>query len=341
MAFNKKFSFAGKSVGEGCPVLFIAEAGVAHFGALDKAYELVDLAVESGADVFKTQAYQTRELVASNMTSWFSRLESKEVDLEFLKKVKNRCDERGIIFLCTPHEESVIPWMKALNVPAIKIGSGERGNDPYIKKLIALGLPLIVSTGMYEASHLHKLIALCESEGVTDLALLHCVTSYPTPKNEANLRVLNTYRNFFDGVVGYSDHTQGHDAVLAAVALGANIIEKHISIDFNVADAQDWKVSSGPDDLAELIRKVRAVEELLGCGDLKVASCERRSVDWAIKSLVTTKALKSGAKISEGDLIGRRSGAGGISPTYLHSILGKTILRDMVEGQKLSWDFFE
>jgi N-acetylneuraminate synthase/N,N'-diacetyllegionaminate synthase len=337
MVFNQKFSIAGHPVGAGSPVFIIAEGGVNHFGDLKKALALVDLAAKAGADAFKTQVFSTDRLVSRRLPDWRERLRSKEVTLDFLGRMKERCDQLGLIFLCTAHEESTLPWLDALKVPAFKIGSGERDNVPYLQEIASRGKPVILSTGMYDLEMVKATLKIFAQAGCQDVALLHCVSSYPTPYAEVNLRAIKALQEVFPGPVGYSDHTDGHHAVLAAVALGAAIVEKHITLDFNVPDAQDWKVSAGPEDFPTLVRHLREVEAALGSGVKTVQPCEAAALIWALKGLVAARDLPAGTVLEENMLIAKRAGAG-LAPVQLPKILGRKLSRDLSEDQPLEWD---
>ena len=337
MRFNPSFTIANHTVGAGAPVFIIAEGGVNHFGDLNKALALVDLAARAGADAFKTQVFATDRLVSSRLPGWRERLRPKEVTFDFLCRMKERCDQRGLIFLCTAHEESTLPWLDALEVPAFKIGSGERDNVAYLREIAERGKPIILSTGMYDLGKVKETLEIFADAGCRDLALLHCVTSYPTPYAEVNLRAINAFKRIFPGPVGYSDHTDGHHAVLAAVALGAAIVEKHITLDFNVPEAQDWKVSAGPEDFPLLVRHLREVEAALGSEVKAVQPCETAALTWALKSLVAARNLSAGTVLKEDMVIAKRSGAG-LAPVHLPKIMGRKLSLDLEADQPLEWE---
>lgn len=334
MSFRRQFSIGNKLIGHDAPVYVIAEAGVAHFGDPSKALALVDLAADGGADAFKTQAFTTDALISARLPEWRDRLRPKEVGFDFIAQMKQRCDQRGITFLCTAHDPSVLPWLDKLEVPAYKIGSGERGNAPFLRELARRGKPMIVSTGMYEERHLAEVLAAIAGEGLEELALLHCVTSYPTPLEQVNLRAMDRMRELFAGPVGYSDHTQGHQVVLAAVARGASIVEKHITLDFDVPNAQDWKVSCGPDDFAAFVLEIREVEAALGHPVKEVQSCEQAALDWALKSLVFACDLPAGTFLAPEHLLAKRPGDG-LPPSRQAELLGKRLARPVAEDTAL------
>lgn len=338
--FSRTFSIAGRHIGVGEPTYVIAEAGVAHFGDYGKALALVDLAADGGADAFKTQAFTTNSLISARLPEWRDRLRPKEVSFDFIAKMKQRCDQRGITFLCTAHDPSVLPWLDELDVPAYKVGSGERGNTPFLRELARRGKPMILSTGMYEEHHLGEALDAIAGEGLEELALLHCVTSYPTPSDQVNLRAMDRMRELFAGPVGYSDHTQGHHIVLAAVARGASIIEKHITLDFNVPNAQDWKVSCGPDDFSAFVREIREVETVLGRSVKEVQPCEQEALNWALKSLVAARNLPAGTVLEPMHMLCKRPGDG-LPPSRQAELLGKRLARPVDEDTALRLEDLE
>lgn len=318
------FEIAGRPVGGEAPCLFIAEAGVAHFGDFDMACQLVDLAADAGADVFKTQFFDPDELFAESAQEWRDRLRPRNLTLDEAKRLRDRCDSRGLMFMSTAHDESRISWLETLDVPAIKIGSGERGNPAFLTQLAELGKPMIVSTGMYGEADVNEAVAACQAGGCNEIALLHCVTSYPAPDSDVNLDAMDRLAEIFPGPVGYSDHTPDHLAVLAAVARGASVIEKHITILRDIPNAQDWKVSAGPEDLPELINNIRRVEAMRGDGRKQLRASEEAGTQWALKSLVVRHALPAGHILKAGDLVAKRPGTG-IPPNRIDEVIGKTL----------------
>ncbi|MGE5505658.1 MAG: N-acetylneuraminate synthase family protein [Actinomycetota bacterium] len=336
--FHSAFPIARRMVGPGAPVAVIAEAGVAHFGDPDKAVALVDLAADAGADFFKTQAFVTDALVAPSLPDWRDRLRPKEVDFAFLRRMKDRCEARGIPFLCTPHDETALGWCLDLDVPAFKIGSGERGNLPFLRRIAALGRPVVASVGLHGEDDVRALIAAVTEGGCRELALLHCVTSYPTPTEQVHLRAMDRLRQIFPGPVGYSDHTVGHLACLAAAARGACLIEKHITLDFDVPNAQDWKVSCGPDDFAAFVRDVRAVDTMLGRPEVVRRDCAAAAEGWAVKCLVAARDLPAGTILQADMLAAMRAGTGGLAPSEAGPLAGRRLARPLAAGQKLSPD---
>lgn len=327
-AFRESFDIAGRAVGGGEPCLIIAEAGVAHFGDMELAVQLVELAADAGADVFKTQVFDVEELIAAEMPDWRDRLRPRNLTLDQFKELKALCDEKGLIFMATSHDESRIPWLEALEVPAIKVGSGERGNPAFLRRLAELGKPMIVSTGMYDENDVYEALDACAAGGCDRVALLHCVTAYPTPEDAVNLAAMDRLAELFEGPVGYSDHTVDHLALLAAVARGAEVVEKHITILRDVPNAQDWKVSAGPEDLASLVANIRRVEQMIGDGNKVPTEVEKDGLVWATKSVVSRRDLSAGDTLCAADITTKRPGTG-IPAREFDSVIGRTLKRDV------------
>jgi len=262
--FEAGFSIEGKAVRAGAPVYVIAEAGVAHFGSEEKAYRLVDLAADAGADAVKFQVFDVDALISDSQPGWRARLGSRQLPYDAFVRIQSYCKQRGITFFATAHDEPSLAFLAGLDVPVYKVGSGEVGNWPFLKRVASLGKPLIFSVGMYRQQEIAEALNAVAESGNRQVAVLHCVTRYPTPPEEVSLGNIVLLRERFGVLAGYSDHTRGFHIPLAAVALGARIIEKHISLDFDVPNAQDWKVSCGPHDLARFISELREVEAALG-----------------------------------------------------------------------------
>ena len=322
--FQANFEIGGRSVGQGHPILIIAEAGVAHFGDMDLARQLVDMAADGGADVFKTQFFDVEALISKRAADWRSRLRPRNLTLDQARELKTQCEERGLAFAATAHDETRIPWLVELDVPVVKVGSGERNNPEFITKLARLGKPMILSTGMYRESDVLEAMNACQEGGCQRLVLLHCVTSYPTPDDQVNLRRLDRLKEIFPGPVGYSDHTEDDAAVSAAVARGATVVEKHITIMRDIPDAQDWRVSADPETLPQLVSDIRRVEALLGHNRIEPASCEEGGLLWALKSLVTVSDLPAGHALRPQDLVAKRPGDG-LPPNRLGEVIGRRL----------------
>ena len=337
---SDEFEIAGRKLGDGHPCYIIAEAGVAHFGSFEKALRLVDLAQEAGADSVKFQVFDIDAMIAQEAQDWKDRLRSRCLPYADFEKIKKYCDDQGIVFLATGHEEKSVDFLTGLDVPAYKIGSGELGNWPYLKKIASHQRPIIFSTGMYTLEDVQRALKVMTDTGNRDLAVLHCVTSYPTPPEDVNLKVMDLYREKIGGIIGFSDHTAGFHISLASVAMGAKVLEKHITLDFDVPNAQDWKVSCGPHDLARFVSELRETEAALGVAHKKPTAKEQENMGWARKSLVAARDLSVGEIVREDMLASKRPG-NGISPEEIDRVLGKRIKRSVSVDIALAWEDVE
>ena len=334
--FSKVFSIGHRKIGYGQPAFIVAEAGVAHFGSLEKAKALVDMAVAAKADAIKFQIFRTNELISKESSDWIERLRPKELPFEAFRYLQAYCHKKSIIFFATAHDELSLKYLDNLNVPVYKIGSGEVENWPFLEKIASRNKPVILSTGMYTMEQIGQALAIFEKAKNLDLAVLHCVTRYPTPSFEVNLYAMETIRSKFGVIAGYSDHTEGFHFPVTAVALGAKVIEKHISLDFNILDAQDWKVSCGPEDLPRMVRQIREIEAGLGSGDKTPSDAEKTNLSWARKSLVAARDILRGEVIASDMLRTKRPG-GGISPARIQEVIGKRARINIKNDKMIHW----
>ena len=336
MTLSPSFKIGDRQIGGDAPCFIIAEAGISHFGDFDKALTLVDLAVEAKADAVKFQMFDVERMITAQGQEWRDRLGPRSLKPERFRDIQAYAKEQGVMFICTAHEEDSFDFLESLDVPAHKIGSGEYQNWPYLRKIAAAGKPVFFSTGMYGVEDVAEALDVMTATGNTNIAILQCTTSYPTPPEEVNLRVMELYRDRFGGVIGYSDHTAGYHIPLAAVARGAKVVEKHITLEFNIPNAQDWKVSCGPDDLAKFIAEAREIERALGLAEKTQTPAEAQSIDWARKSLVAARPIAKGDVITENLLISKRPGTG-IAPREITAVIGKKAARALDADHTLSW----
>lgn len=333
LSFNTSFDLDGRAVGDGAPVYIIAEAGVAHFGSEEKAYRLVDLAAEAYADAVKFQVFDVEAMISSDSPEWRERLASRQLPYDAFARIQKYCTQKGITFFATAHDEPSLDFLETLNVPVYKIGSGEVGNWSFVERAARRGQPIILSTGMYRQEQIGEALHAIAKTGNKNVAILHCVTDYPADPHDIALGNIALIRDRFGVVTGYSDHTAGYHLPLAAVALGARVIEKHITLDYNVPNAQDWKVSCGPDNLKAFVSQVRDVEAAISTRTDGPTGNEMRSLLWASKSLVTRREIAKGQVVQEEDLCAKRPGSG-IPPSRIGEVLGRvakrTLVRDLV-----------
>lgn len=339
----------GSTLGKGQPCFVIAEAGVNHNGDLDRALEMVRVAADAGADAIKFQTFRSEALAsrfapkaeyqAQNTGDGRSQLEMlKELELspEAFHQVKQACDEAGILFLSTPFEEESARFLDELGVAAFKVGSGELTNLPLLETLARTGRPLILSTGMGTFEEVAEAVQAVRGAGNPPLALLHCLSMYPAPCNEYNLRAMGTMEAAFGVPVGLSDHTLGWEVTLAAVALGAAVLEKHFTLDRELP-GPDHRASLEPSELAEMIAQLRRVESALGDGAKRPMPSEMNTRAVARKSIVAARALPVGHVVALEDLAIKRPGEG-ISPARLRALPGRVLARGLQEDEAFMWD---
>jgi N-acetylneuraminate synthase/N,N'-diacetyllegionaminate synthase len=347
-----RFAIGARHVGDDAPVFVIAEAGVNHDGDLDTALELVDAAADAGADAVKFQTFDPAALTVAEAPLAEYQRERGEADdqrtmLERLRlpdadfmKLRDHATERGIVFLSAPFDEHSAQVLADLDVPAFKVGSGELTNLPFLARIADYGKPMILSTGMATLDEVAAAVDTVRDHGCRNLALLHCVSSYPTPIEQANLRAMDALRDAHpDAVIGYSDHVLGLEAAVASVARGAQVLERHLTLDRN-RPGPDHALSSEPDEFAELIRRVRAVEAALGDGDKTPRPAEADVREVARRSLVATRALQPGDTLDAAALTAKRPG-GGISPARLDEVVGRRLARPVAAGALLREDDLE
>lgn len=329
-----------KRIASGSPVFVIAEAGVNHFGNIEIAKHLIDMAVIARADAVKFQIFKTENLVSSVAPDWIERLKPKELPYPAFKILKDYCEKKSIIFLATAHDDESFDFLKTLNPPAYKIGSGEVSNVEYLKKIARQKKTVILSTGMHDIDDVREAVGIFLSEGNDNLAILHCVTCYPPAPEDINVKAIHTLQKEFQCPVGYSDHTMGNDIVLAAVAIGASIIEKHIAVSKNAPGSQDCLVSCEEKDLIELVNSIRKIEKAMGTGEKIPSDRELKSKEWARKSIVAKRDICKGETITGDMLILKRPG-NGMSPRKIPDIVGRRAKNDIKADTLLCCDDIE
>ena len=339
--FQPVVSISDSTIGDGFPTYIIAEAGVSHLGDPSLVQPLVEMSARANVSAFKSQHFYIRELVSKTSPDWYDRLAPKQLSDEAILLMRDLSLGSDLPFLCTAHNESALDFLvKQAKVPAIKIGSGELHNFIYLEQAASYGLPIILSTGMHTLSQIEETVDFLYDHNVKELVILHCITNYPTPVNHVHLKVLSQIRNFFSGPIGYSDHTSGIDACLAAVALGASVIEKHITLFKNIPNAQDWKVSCDAEELVELVNKVRLYESLIGDNSPKtISSDELASISWATKSLFASIDIPANTSLEVHMCSSLRPG-NGIPVSQLQNLIGMTTKTSISAGTQLKYEYF-
>jgi N,N'-diacetyllegionaminate synthase len=331
-------------------VFIIAEAGVNHNGSIDLALQLIDAAKASGADAVKFQTFRAdllatrsarkapyQERTTSNSgESQFEMLQRLELDRAAHERLIAHCQRVGIQFLSSPFDEASADLLATMNVPLFKVPSGEITNFPFLEHVARKGRPLILSTGMSTLGEVEEAVHVLHVAGVSKLTLLHCVTEYPAPYAEVNLRAMQTLKSAFGLPVGYSDHTPGIDIAIAAAALGAEVIEKHFTLGRSLP-GPDHAASLEPVELQQMVAAIHHVEAALGNGIKTPAPCELPNIGVARKSVVAARSLCAGHRLATGDLEIKRPGSG-LAPKLLPALIGRTLRTGVAKDELIRWD---
>lgn len=339
MEFVKTMSIGGLVIAEDSPVFVIAEAGVNHGGDMAAAKKMVDIAATAGADAVKFQTFKTEQLILQGVQkapyqqartgcqeSQYDMLKKLEITRQQNLELKDYCQKKEIIFLTTPFDEASLEELEGLDLPAYKIASTDLTNLPFLEKIAEKNKPIFLSTGMSYLSEVELALKTIHPLN-QQVVLLQCSANYPIQDEDANLKVIDTYRRHFNILLGYSDHSVGVGAAPYAIPMGVKIVEKHFTLDKNLS-GPDHQASLGPDELKEFVQTVRRVESYLGAG-LKYPSLAETSTRAALqKYLVAKRNIKKGEPFNRDNLIGKRTGGKGISPLYLQSLLGTLASRD-------------
>jgi N-acetylneuraminate synthase/N,N'-diacetyllegionaminate synthase len=335
--------------------IIIAEAGVNHNGDINIARKLIDKAVEAGADYVKFQTFKAEKLVSKSAKKAEYQFENdigqKDTQFEMLKNLelseqahfdlKKYATSKKIKFLSAGFDEESIDFLDKLNVDFFKIPSGEITNKPYLQHIARKGKPVIVSTGMATLKEIEDALNVLYKEGLSEkqITVLHCNTEYPTPMQDVNLKAMITIQKAFNVNIGYSDHTLGIEVPIAAVALGARVIEKHFTLDRSLP-GPDHRASLEPGDFKRMVQAIRNIEDAIeGDGMKRPSNSEQKNIDIARKSIFVRNSLDLGHIIQIEDLIMLRPG-NGISPMDIEKVLGKKIVKKISHGSKFDWIHF-
>ena len=327
--------------------LIIAEAGVNHNGSLELARRLVDAAANAGLDYVKFQTFKAENLVTKSAKqaeyqkknigdgngSQYQMLKNLELSHADHDVLIEYCEQKGVRFFSTAFDLESIDYLASLDLPLWKIPSGEITNYPYLRKIALQGKPVVLSTGMCDVADIRNALDILIKFGLTkgQITILHCNTEYPTPFEDVNLRAMRTINEEFGVKVGYSDHTQGIEVPIAAVALGAEVIEKHFTLDRNLP-GPDHKASLEPDELKAMVSAIRNIEQAMGDGEKKVTMSDSKNIAIARKSIVAACPFKKGEILFEENLTVKRPGTG-ISPMRWEETVGTIAIRDYNEDE--------
>ena len=330
----------------------IAEAGVNHNGSLEVAKRLVEEAKQAGADSIKVQTFRADTLASTEAKkasyqkestpadeSQYTMLKGLELSDDDHIELMNHCRENGIMFLSSPFDEESADLLEHLGVTAFKIPSGEITNLPFLTHLAAKRKPLILSTGMSTLGEIEEALNTFRSSGNSDVTLLHCVTEYPAPFDEINLKALLSLEKAFGLPVGYSDHTLGIEIAIAAVALGAVVIEKHFTLD-RTLPGPDHRASLEPHEFKRMVSAIRNVENAMGDGIKRPAACEIRNIPIVRRSLVAARDIRAGETITSADIAVKRPGTG-IFPRDLNAVVGMRATFPIPRDTVLTWEHFK
>ena len=332
-------------------VTIIAEAGVNHNGELDKALQLIEVAAIAGADFVKFQTFKTENLVdkkaqkasyqeknINDVGSQFDMLKKLEIPEEWYEQLISHCNKNNIGFLSTGFDEECVDFLDEIGCLLFKVPSGDITNKRYLEHIALKGKPMVISTGMATTDEIKDALDTCKEMGVklSDITVLHCNTQYPTPFEDVNLMAMLAIANEFDVAIGYSDHTMGIEVPIAAVALGATLIEKHFTLDRSLP-GPDHKASLEPLELKAMVASIRNIEMALsGSGKKEPSLSEINNKTAARKSIHLTSDISAGTTIKEAHLKMLRPGDG-ISPMEIDNVIGKVARKDLSANSKLNW----
>jgi N,N'-diacetyllegionaminate synthase len=330
-------------------VFILAEAGVNHNGSLELAYKLIDIAVESKADAIKFQTFKTESLVSydapkaiyqiqtnNKKETQFEMIKKLELSYDDFKKIFKRCKEKGITFVSSPFDIESVDFLANIGVSMFKVGSGELTNYLLLKRIAEKGKKIILSTGMSTLEEVKKSVNFIKKHGNSNIVLLHCVSSYPTRKEDLNLKCINTLKTELNLEVGFSDHTTDFNASIYSIAAGATYIEKHFTIDKNM-EGPDHISSLNPEELNEFVKQLRDLEIIMGDGIKICKNNEENTRKVARKSLQYNKNLKKGHILKQDDLIALRP-YNGICVSKYESLLGKKLINNVEEKSLIKWE---
>ncbi len=342
----KRIKLKNKLIGAGESCFIIAEAGVNHNGDLKLAKKMVEVTKEAGADAIKFQTFKTESLVTKDAEKErYQKALVKESQYEMLKKLELGqkeqrdlffyCQKRKIIFLSTPYDEESADFLEKLGVPAFKISSSDLTHLPLLKYIAKKKLPMIISTGASYLKEIEWAVKAVKEEGNNKIILLHCTNIYPASLQDVNLRAIDTLRKTFNLPIGYSDHTLGMTIPIAAVAMGAKVLEKHFTLDRNLP-GPDHKASLEPQEIKKMVEAIRETERALGSSLKKPVKGEYEDRKLGRRSIVAEVDIPKGAIITKDMLAIKRPGAG-ILPQYINEIVGKRAKKSIKADTLLTW----
>ena len=329
-----KIKIGDQLIGDKEPCFIIAEAGSNHNGSLEQAKKLIDVAVEAGADAVKFQIFKAEELSADKEIQ--RMLKKFELRRDWIAELSEHAKRKNIMFLATPFDMEAVDLLDEINVPAFKIASGDLTDLPLIKYIAEKGKPIILSVGLGSLEEIREALDVIYSTGNRNVALLHCVVSYPTKPEDANLNVIKTLKREFRVPVGFSDHTMEISVPIGAVALGADIIEKHFTLDRKL-EGPDHPYALEPEELKIMVKGIRDVEKALGSGIKQVGEPERKELISARRSIHAKGDISKGTTITK-DMIKIVRPCTGIEPKHLNRVLNAKAKKNILKDDVITWN---
>ena len=341
-----KIRIGNNLIGEEEPCFIIAEAGVNHNGDIKLAKKLIDVAKEAGADAVKFQTFHADEIVTlkskkanyqhrAKEKTQYKMLKNLELSFDEFQELKKYCDNKDIEFISTPYDIKSVEFLNKIGVNRFKVASADIINKPLIEAITKTKKQIILSTGMAALGEIERTISLINDFGNTDIALLHCTTSYPTPYDQVNMNVLDTLKKAFGLPVGYSDHTLGIEIPIMAVSMGAKVIEKHFTLD-RTMEGPDHFASLEPDELKKMVGAIRNVEKAFGSEIKEITDEEKNNIFFMRRSIHASEDVKQG-EIIKGNNIKITRPFDGIEPWFLNNILGKKIKTYVKKDEPIKW----
>ena len=333
----------GKKISNKDSCFIIAEAGVNHNGSLSLGKKLIDIAVEAGADAVKFQTFTADEIILKHAPkakyhiettgsnkdlSWHKLLKSQEISFEMHKKLISYCKKKKIIFISTPYDKKSADLLEKLNVEIYKIASTDTNNYQLIEHIAKKGKPVILSTAMSDTKEVFQAYKILKKYLKDQFAIMQCTGSYPAPLSDANLNVIEQYKNQFKCLVGYSDHVMGDKAAIAASALGISCYEKHITTNKKLS-GPDHRASMEKDEFINLVKTIKDIKTCLGTGKKIVMECEKQNIKKLRKYIVSNKIIKKGDKLTQDSITSKRTGGIGISTSFYKKVLNKKALKNI------------
>jgi sialic acid synthase SpsE len=347
-----EIKIGNKIIGSNHPAFIIAEVGSNFNGSLEKAKELVDLAIECKANAIKFQSFITEKIICkeafeglalSFQAKWNKSVWQVYKDAEFPREwhseISEYCKKKGIIFFSSPYDKEAVDLLDQIGIECFKIGSGEISNLEFLEYVASKGKPIILGCGSTNMGEIEEAVKTIRSQGVEELVLCQCITSYPSPITQANLNAMYTIGKAFQTLIGYSDHSPGDLVVCTAVALGANVIEKHFTFDKN-SEGPDHPHSLDGPEFKQMVERIRLVETAMGSHEKFVVEAEKETVFLQRRSLFAAKDIPAGQKIIEEHISILRPQSG-LLPKYKKEIIGLILTKDLKKGDPIIWDVFK